>query len=179
MCHQPPGTDVCITFKSSLMRGCFTPAVFTLELLAERVVPVPLDGSTVVEGTIYPTTASSPNADIRGILATRLEKAKHKSANRRQKYSIVEQLATHLSLVVWEEPQCFLATHRVPLVSQDWVPVLGGGWAPYHSSTQLLPHLHNQNYTLVLFIWSCIWTYLNLINRSRKIERTKGWINAW
>ena len=23
MCHQPPGTDVCITFKSSLMRGCF------------------------------------------------------------------------------------------------------------------------------------------------------------
>jgi len=24
MCHQPPGTDVCITFKSSLMRGRFT-----------------------------------------------------------------------------------------------------------------------------------------------------------
>ena len=23
MCHQPPGTDVCITFKSSLMRGRF------------------------------------------------------------------------------------------------------------------------------------------------------------
>ena len=24
MCHHPPGTDVCITFKSSLMRGRFT-----------------------------------------------------------------------------------------------------------------------------------------------------------
>ena len=24
MCHQPPGTDVCNTFKSSLMRGRFT-----------------------------------------------------------------------------------------------------------------------------------------------------------
>ena len=23
MCHQPPRTDVCITFKSSLMRGRF------------------------------------------------------------------------------------------------------------------------------------------------------------
>ena len=23
MCHQPPGTDVCNTFKSSLMRGRF------------------------------------------------------------------------------------------------------------------------------------------------------------
>ena len=23
MCHQPPGTDIVIIFKSSLMRGCF------------------------------------------------------------------------------------------------------------------------------------------------------------
>ena len=23
MCYQPPGTDICITFKSPLMRGCF------------------------------------------------------------------------------------------------------------------------------------------------------------
>ena len=28
MCYQPPGTDICITFKSSLMRGRFNrPAV--------------------------------------------------------------------------------------------------------------------------------------------------------
>ena len=26
MCHQPPGSDVCITFKSSLMRGRFSAA---------------------------------------------------------------------------------------------------------------------------------------------------------
>ena len=47
-------------------------AVFTLELLAERVIPVPLDGSTVVEGTVCPTTVSSPDDYIRGILAVGL-----------------------------------------------------------------------------------------------------------
>ena len=46
--------------------------VFTSELLAERVVPVPLDGSTVVEGTVCPTAVSSPDDDIRGILAVGL-----------------------------------------------------------------------------------------------------------
>jgi len=47
-------------------------AVFTSELLAERVVPVPLDGSTVVEGTVCPTAVSSPDDDIHGILAAGL-----------------------------------------------------------------------------------------------------------
>jgi len=51
-------------------------AVFTSELLAERVVSVPLDGSTVVEGTVCPTAVSSPDDDIHGILATGLEKAR-------------------------------------------------------------------------------------------------------
>ena len=59
--------------------------IFTSELLTEGVAPVPLDGSTVVEGTDYPTAVSSPDDDIRGILATGLKKAKHKSANRKQK----------------------------------------------------------------------------------------------
>ena len=59
--------------------------LFTSELLAKAVAPVPLDVSTVVEETDYPTTISSPDADIRGILASELEKAKHKSANRKQK----------------------------------------------------------------------------------------------
>ena len=59
--------------------------LFTSELLAKAVAPVPLDVSTVVEATDYPTTISSPDADIRGILASELEKAKHKSANRKQK----------------------------------------------------------------------------------------------
>ena len=53
-----------------------SPVLFTLELLASRVVPVPFDGSTVVEGTVCPTTASSLDAEVRGILAARLKKAK-------------------------------------------------------------------------------------------------------
>ena len=48
----------------------------TLELLTGRVVPVPFDGSTVVEGTVCPTSASSPDTEVRGILAAGLEKAK-------------------------------------------------------------------------------------------------------
>ena len=51
-------------------------ALFTSELLAERVVPVPFDGSAVVEETVRPTTASSPGAEVRGTLAAGLEKAK-------------------------------------------------------------------------------------------------------
>jgi len=47
-------------------------AVFTSELLAEGVVPIPLNGSTVVEGTVCPTAVSSLDDDIRGILAAGL-----------------------------------------------------------------------------------------------------------
>ena len=54
-------------------------ALFTSEQLAEGVVPVPFDESTVVEGTDCPTTLSSPDADVRGIFVAGLEKAKHKS----------------------------------------------------------------------------------------------------
>ena len=50
--------------------------VFTPELLAKGGAPVPLDGSTVMEGTGYPTTVSPPDDDIHGILAAELEKAK-------------------------------------------------------------------------------------------------------
>jgi len=57
--------------------------LFASELLAEGVAPVPLDGSTVVEGTVWSTTISSPDDDIRGILAAGLTKAKHKSANQK------------------------------------------------------------------------------------------------
>ena len=51
-------------------------ALSTLELLAGKVVPVPFDGSAVVEGMACPTTASSPDAKVRSILAAGLEKAK-------------------------------------------------------------------------------------------------------
>ena len=50
--------------------------IFTSELLAERVTPIPLDGSTVVEGIVCSTAASSPDAEVRGILAAGLGKSK-------------------------------------------------------------------------------------------------------
>jgi len=52
------------------------PTLSTLELFAGRVVSVPFDGSTVVEGTVCPTTASSLDAEVRGILAAGFKKAK-------------------------------------------------------------------------------------------------------
>ena len=59
-------------------------ASLVLELLADRVVPVPFDESTMVEGTVFSTTVSSPDDVVRGILAAGHEKAKTKSrkANR-------------------------------------------------------------------------------------------------
>ena len=51
-----------------------SPALSTLELLAGCVVPIPFDESTVVEGTVCPTTASSPDAEVRVILAAGLKK---------------------------------------------------------------------------------------------------------
>jgi len=64
-----------------------SPVLFTSELLTERVVPDPFDESTMVEGMDCPTTVSSLDADVCGILAAGLEQAKHKSklANRQQK----------------------------------------------------------------------------------------------
>ena len=52
------------------------PASCTLELLTGRVVTIPFDGSAVVEGTVYPTTASSPDAVVCGTLAAGPEEEK-------------------------------------------------------------------------------------------------------
>ena len=59
------------------MTACLpvSPALSTLELLTSRVVPVPFDGSAVVEGTVLPTTASSQDDVVRGTLAVGLEEA--------------------------------------------------------------------------------------------------------
>ena len=46
------------------------------ELLTEGVDPIPLVESTVVEGTVCPTAVSSPDGEVRGILAAGLGKAK-------------------------------------------------------------------------------------------------------
>ena len=61
-----------------VMMACLptSTALFTSELLTGRVVPVRLDGSTMVEGTDCPTTASSPDAEVRGILVAELEQCK-------------------------------------------------------------------------------------------------------
>ena len=50
--------------------------LFISELLTEGVVPIPLDGSTVVEGTVCTTAVSSPDNEVRGILAAGLRKEK-------------------------------------------------------------------------------------------------------
>jgi len=55
------------------------PTSLALEQLAGRVVPVPFDEPTVVEGAVFPTIVSSPEDVVRGILATELEKARTKS----------------------------------------------------------------------------------------------------
>jgi len=107
------------------------PAPLTLELLAGRVVPVPFDGSVVVEGTVCPTTASSPDAVIRGILAAGLEKQRSqirtsKSTNL-AKYSILSKLATYLSLVACDELRRFLTVDRVLFGHPVWVSMLGLG----------------------------------------------------
>ena len=86
------------------------PALSTLELLADRVVPVPFDGSTVVEGMVCPTTTSSPDAEVRGILAAGLEKAKIQVETSKSKMKVLDynKLATYLLLVVCEELLRFL-----------------------------------------------------------------------
>jgi len=92
------------------------PTSSTLELLAGRVVPVPFDGSTMVKGMVCPTTASSPDAEICGILAAGLEKRKKSNQNQQlenEKYSIANSLATYLLLVVCEELLRFLTVERV------------------------------------------------------------------
>ena len=130
------------------MTACLpvSPAISTLELLAGRAVPVPFDGSTVVEGTVRPTTASSPDAEVRGILGAGLEKAKIQiktSNSRTKKYLIANQLVTYSLLVVCEELRRFLTTDRAPFGCLVWVSVLGVGlcslsllFSPASSSAQ-------------------------------------------
>ena len=75
------------------MTACLpvSPALSTWELIAGRVIPIPFDGSAVVEGMVRPTTASSPDAEVRGILAARLGESKNPNQNQQikdKKYSI-------------------------------------------------------------------------------------------
>ena len=75
----------------------------TSELLVEGVAPIPLDGSTVVEGIVCPTTVSSPDDTIRSILAVELEKQKINQQIEGRSTRFKKHPATYLSLVVWEE----------------------------------------------------------------------------
>jgi hypothetical protein len=82
----------------------------------------------VAEGTVCFTTASSLDAEGRGILAAGLEKAK-KIKTSKSKTNVLDynQLATYLLLVVREELLHFLTVERVPLGCPTWVSVLGVG----------------------------------------------------
>ena len=78
------------------MTACLpvSPALSTLELLASRLVPVPFDGSVVVEGPVRPTIASSPDAEVRGILVAGLKKAKNSIQNQK-----IEDRSTRLKSI--------------------------------------------------------------------------------
>ena len=75
------------------------PASPILELLAGRVVTVPFDGSAVVDGIVCLTTASSPDAVVRGTLAVGLQSKKFQNQteqiNKRGK--ILDKLLTYCS----------------------------------------------------------------------------------
>jgi len=68
-----------------------------------------------VEGTVCPTTTSSPDAEVCDILAAGLDKAKIQIKTSQSKMKVLDcnQLATYLSLAVWEELQRFLTTDRI------------------------------------------------------------------
>jgi len=102
-----------------------SPAIFTSELLDERVVPVPFDGSTMVEGMGCPTTVSSLAAKVRGILFAGLEK---QSTNQNlqidnEKYSIAKT-TSHLPVASSLGGARMLPRHRS---STLWMPSLGIG----------------------------------------------------
>ena len=145
-----------------------SPVIFTSDLLVEWVAPIPLDGSTMVEGTVC-------YAEVRGILAAGLGKAKTqiktcKSTTR--KYSIAKQLATYLSLVVWEKLLRFLTTNRVLLRRSVWVSALGVGLCspsllspdtPSSAQPRLdISTVYMKPHMSILKIWS------------RKLEEQKG-----
>ena len=84
----------------------------------------------MVEGTVCTTAVSSPDDEVRGILAAGLRKAKTqiktcKSTTR--KYSIANITSYYLSLVVLEELLRFVATDRVLLRRSVWASALGVG----------------------------------------------------
>ena len=64
-----------------------------MELLAGKVVLVPFDESTMVEGTVCPTTTSSPDAEVHGTLVAGLKK---KDSNQNQQ---IDDKSTRLQLI--------------------------------------------------------------------------------
>ena len=70
------------------------PASFIPELLAGQVVTVSFDGSAVVEGTVCPTTASSLDAEVRGIFAAGLENAKIQIQTSKSKMKVLDSKST-------------------------------------------------------------------------------------
>ena len=152
-----------------------SPALFTSELLAERVVPVPFDESTMVEGTDCPTTVSSPDDDVCGILAAGLEKAKHKSklANWQQKV-LVRRTTSYLPVASSLRGAGTLHRHRSSTLR---MPSLGIGTrsraempiTPFPSFLLICTTKTIHKYCLYETSYEHIWTWLT----DRKVWKSK------
>ena len=83
----------------------------------------------MVEETVRPTTASSPGAEVRGILVAGLDKTKIQIKTGKSKTKVLDynRLVTYLLLVVWEELLRFLTTNRTPFGCPASVSTLGAG----------------------------------------------------
>ena len=109
------------------IRDCLpaSPALFILELLAGRVVPVPFDESTVVEGTVCPTTASSPDAEVRDTLAAGLKKKNSSQNQQTRKRKVLDcKITSYLPVASSLGGVAMLPRHGS---STLWMPSLGIG----------------------------------------------------
>ena len=128
---------------------------FISELLAEGVVPIPLDGSTMVEGTVCTTTVSSQLMRFVASQPPDLEKQKHKSklANRQLESTRLQNNQLFTCRQQYGR-SCYASSPltEYSLRARSGHQHLEWGCARHHSFPQTLPHLHNQVWISVLFI---------------------------
>ena len=151
------------------------PALFTSELLAERVVPVPFDGSTMVEGTDCPTIVSSPDDAVSGNFVAGLEKSKNKSklANRQQKV-LVCRTTSYLPVTSSLGGPGTLPRHRSSTLRMPSLGISTRSGAelpviPFSSHFLICTTKPKHQYCLYE-----IWAYWDLVNRSKSLEEQKG-----
>ena len=150
------------------------PAIFTSKLLAERVVPVPFDGPTMMEGTDCPTIVSSPDDAVRGNFVTGLEKIKSNLANWQQKV-LVRRITSYLPVANSLGRAGTLPRHRSSTLR---MPSLGIGTR----SRAELPITPLPSHLLICTIKAIhqyclyenfIWAHWDLVNRSKNKKVNK------